>query len=104
MRRKGSLSLLVAVMLVLTVSLVLASATLAQERWIMASSREGTFGYATATEMAWMVEKYAKGVKLTVLQGYSTTATHTVYGKGEASCAYISLLSLKDALPFYILL
>jgi len=84
-------------MLVLTLSLVLASATLAEERWIMASSREGTFGYATATGMARMVDKYAKGVKLTVLPGYSTTATHTVYGKGEANSAYISLLSLKDA-------
>ena len=97
MRKKRLLSVLVALMLVLPVSLVLTSTALAMEQWVMASSGEGTFGYATATGMARMVDKYAKGVKLTVLPGYSTTATHTVYDKGEANCAYINLLSMKDA-------
>ncbi len=97
MRSKNLSLLLVGGALVLTVSLVSASVTLAAERWIMASSGEGTFGYATATGMARMVDKYAKDVKLTVLPGYSTTATHTVYDKGEAHCAYINLLSMKDA-------
>ena len=67
------------------------------ERWKIATSKEGTFGYATATGMARVVDKYAKGVKLTVLPGYSTTSTHTVYDKGETNCAFINLLSLKDS-------
>lgn len=81
----------------LTLNLLFASSSLAVERWVIATSKEGTFGYATATGMARIVDKYAEGVKLTVLPGYSTTATHSVYDKGEINCAYINTLSLKDS-------
>jgi TRAP transporter TAXI family solute receptor len=97
MKRRTSLKFFTFLTVLLALSLVWVSFSSAMERWKIATSKEGTFGYATATGMARIVDKHAKGVKLMVLPGYSTTATHTVYDKGETNCAYISLLSLKDA-------
>lgn len=83
--------------ILLIVSLMFVPNSFAVEHWILATSKQGTFGYATATGMARIVDKYAKGVKLTVLPGFATNATLTVYDKKEANCAFTSLLSMKDA-------
>jgi len=97
MKRKTWISLLIQSAALLVVLGVFATSSFALTRWSIATSKEGTFGYATATGMARIVDKHAKGVKLTVLPGYSTTSTHTVYDKGETNCAFINTLSLKDS-------
>lgn len=97
MKNRKMMSLLIHSAMVFFVLGIFASPSLAVTRWSIATGKEGTFGYATATGMARIVDKYAKDVKLTVLPGYSTTSTHTVYDKGETNCAYINLLSLKDS-------
>lgn len=97
MKSRKMICFLVSALMILIVLAVFATPSLAVKRWSIATSKEGTFGYATATGMARIVDKYAKDVKLTVLPGYSTTSTHTVYDKGETNCAFINTLSLKDS-------
>lgn len=98
-----SLGLGLAVLLALMVMALYATAQIPSpkppevKKWILATSKEGTFGYATAFGMARIADKYVKGVRLTVVPGYSTTATNTVYDKGECNIAYTNLLSLKEA-------
>lgn len=97
MRRRVVRSLGVGIgvaVLFLSMSVGMASAQVKQ--WTLATSKEGTFGYATATGMARVADKYAKGVKLTVIPGYSSTSTNTVYDKAECNIAYNSLLAVKD--------